>query len=279
MSGGSGPSDSTSDPPSGDIDRIVKFIESDLDFTTSFYNASYLRRRIDARMYRTEADDPGDYFQLLRSDPAEQDLLIDALSINVTSFFRNPEVWTQLRGILQKLSQETSNIVMWSAPCSDGREPYSLAMLALEDADIDEANLKILGTDISDDAISAARQGSYCSTSTTDIAKELSFLESHEEYVEKTGDEFTVKPNVRELVSFKSHDLINDPPPDTFDLILCRNLLIYIHAEYKEAIFETLDSAIVEGGYLVLGMSELLPRRFRARYDKMDGSSVVLQKK
>jgi chemotaxis protein methyltransferase CheR len=114
------------------FDELLAFVESSLSFATSSYNRSYLDRRISARMRRRDVEEYGVYQKLLRADGEEREALLNALSVNVTSFFRNPEVWEGLREIIAELN-EGRRTRIWSAACSDGREAYSAAMLALDD--------------------------------------------------------------------------------------------------------------------------------------------------
>jgi chemotaxis protein methyltransferase CheR len=196
----------------GAFEALLAYVEDELDFATSHYTDAYLDRRISARQRRTDADGYGEYHDVLREDPEEQAALLDALSINVTGFFRNPEMWERLRGVLRDLAAEHRRLRLWSAPCADGREPYSLAMLALDDPAIDARNVEITATDISEDALAAARRGVYETTATTDIAEELAPIDGAEQYVDRDDDCFEVRESVRDLVEFRRHDLINGEP-------------------------------------------------------------------
>ena len=246
---------------------LLGYIERELDFESGFYNDAYLDRRINARMRRTGHDEYRAYQRHLEGNPEEQDALLDSLSINVTGFFRNPEAWESLRDVLADLTDGHGSVRVWSAPCADGREPYSVAMLALDDDDIDARRVEVLGTDINADILAAARGGRYETTKTTDIAEELEPLSATDPYVDREGDAFTVRDRVREMVSFERHDLIRGEDKHEFDLVLCRNFLIYIDADYKVPIFETITGSLVDRGYLVIGMTETLPSEFRDTYD------------
>jgi chemotaxis protein methyltransferase CheR len=246
---------------------LLEYIERELDFESGFYNDAYLDRRVKARMRRTGTDDYRSYLRRLEDDPDEQDDLLDSLSINVTGFFRNPDAWESLRAVLRDLTAGGDRVRVWNAPCADGREPYSVAMLALDDEDIDARRLQILGTDINADILRVAREGRYETTKTTDIAEELAPLSSIDPYVERTGDAFAVRDRVRDLVEFERHDLIRGADKRDFDLVCCRNFLIYIDADYKVPIFDTITASLVDRGYLMIGMTETLPSEFRNRYD------------
>jgi chemotaxis protein methyltransferase CheR len=251
------------------FDELLEFVESSLSFATSSYNRSYLDRRISARMRRRDVEEYGAYQALLREDEEEREALLNALSVNVTSFFRNPEVWEGLREIIAELS-ESGRTRIWSAACSDGREAYSAAMLALDDDRIDDGRVEILGTDIKPEILRAARRGEYHASETNDLEEQLEPLADSERYVERDGDTYSVTDEVRDLVSFRRHDLVQEDPPRTFDLVVCRNLFIYINKGAKEAIFETLGSAVEPGGYLTIGMTETVPSSCRDRFEPVE---------
>jgi chemotaxis protein methyltransferase CheR len=260
------------------FDKLLAFIESEMAFESGFYNDAYLDRRITARMRRTDTDDYRTYRRLLERDDGEREQLLDSLSINVTGFFRNPEAWASLRPVLRDLTGSHRTVRIWSAPCADGREPYSLAMLALDDDEVDARRIEILGTDINDDILEVAREGTYETSQTTDIAEELEPLDDSEQYIDRQGDRFTVRDRVRDLVAFEQHDLIRGREKRDLDLVLCRNLLIYIDADYKTPIFETITGSLREGGYLMIGMTETLPSSFRERYEPVAKQHRIYQR-
>jgi len=249
------------------FEELLAFIERELDFESDFYNDAYLDRRITARMRRTNSEEYGEYQQLLTDNDEEQEALLDSLSINVTGFFRNPDAWEKLRLVLRELTADSRRVRIWSAPCADGREPYSVAMLALDDDEIRERRVDILGTDINAEILAAARAGVYETSQTSDIAEELEPLDDSARYVDRDDDRFTVRDNVKELVTFEQHDLIRGESKSEFDLVLCRNLLIYIDSSYKVPIFRTIRGSLRAGGYLMIGMTETLPTECRDDFE------------
>ncbi|MFC5366686.1 CheR family methyltransferase [Salinirubrum litoreum] len=258
--------------------RLLDYVEREIGFATSYYNDAYLDRRISARMRRTDCDDYAEYRERLRADPDEPALLLDSLNVNVTGFFRNPETWSAVVPILRALTEERQRATLWSVPCADGREPYTLSMLALDDADVAASRLSILASDIDPNALASARDGVYHTTRTTDIAAELDPLSTAGEYVTREGDEFRVTDRVQSLVEFSQHDLIQDRPPGEFDMVVCRNLFIYIDAQYKRPIFETLDEALRPGGYLVIGRTETVHRDFKETFESVDSERRIYRK-
>ena len=258
--------------------ELLEFIGAEMDFESGFYNDAYLDRRITARMRRTDIDSYREYQRRLERDDDERAALLDSLSINVTGFFRNPEAWESLRSVLRDLTDQHRRVNLWSAPCADGREPYSAAMLALDDPQVDDRSVSILGTDINEDILRAAREGTYETSHTTDIADELAPLDDYSEYIEREGDSFRIRKPVSDMVEFEQHDLIRGASKRDFDLVFCRNLLIYIDGEYKVPIFETIEESLREGGYLMIGMTETLPTACRDSFEAVDKQHRIYRK-
>jgi len=252
-----------------DFENLLSYIETETSFASSYYERSYLDRRISARMRRTDVEEYSEYHELLQESESEQEELLDTLSVNVTSFFRDEKVWAALEDVIEDLADRNRSIDIWSAACADGREPYSLAMLAL-DQGLPERSVDILGTDIDENALDRARQGVYTSTRTTDLDEQLSFLDTPSRYVEADGSQIAMKGVLKELVDFKRHDLITGDPKSGFDLVFCRNVCIYLDSEYKRPILETVSRSLADGGYLVLGQTETLPPDIKTEFDTVD---------
>jgi chemotaxis protein methyltransferase CheR len=262
-----------------ELSAVIGYIDDRMAFEPGSYNESYLDRRISARMRRTDCSGYDEYLDVLATSDGEQAALLDALSINVTSFFRNPEVWERLRDVLRELTAEKRTVRCWSAACADGREPYSIAMLARDDPEIRERSIDITATDIDAEILETARAGVYESTRTTDIESQLASLSSPAEHVDiDDGRSFSIRPSVKRMVSFEQHDLISGPRKRGYDLVLCRNLLIYIDRSYKEPIFETLTDALDDRGFLTIGKSETLPHSFRSRYEAYDRGAHIYRR-
>ena len=252
-----------------DFQDLLSYVERETEFATSYYDDAYLDRRISARMRRCDADSYAEYLDVLGEDDGERAELLDTLSVNVTEFFRDRKVWSGLEDVLTDHA-DGSGVSVWSAACADGREPYSLAMLAL-DAGLAPWQVDILATDIDRDALARARAGRYRSTRTADIRDQLDFLDEPMEYVERDGEHgFVVADHVRDLVTFERHDLITDDPKSGFDLVCCRNVCIYIDKQYKRPILDTVSASLRPDGHLVLGQTETLPSGVKERFEAAD---------
>ena len=183
-----------------------------------------------------------------------------------------------MRLVLRELTEDNRRVRIWSAPSADGREPYSAAMLAMDDDEITDRKIEITGTDINADILREARAGVYETSQTTDIADELEPLDDYSRYIEQDGDQFSVRDRVKEKVTFERHDLIRGDPKRDFDLVLCRNLLIYIDAEYKTPIFRTIRGSLREDGYLMIGMTETLPAECRDDFTPVHKQQRIYQR-
>jgi len=253
------------------FEALAAYVEDELGFATSHYNDSYLERRFTSRLRRTDTADYEEYLDLLVESDEEGQALLDALSINVTGFFRNPDVWEGIRERLRELFERRSVVRAWSAACADGREPYSLSMLAHDDARCDPERLRILASDINEKALDAAREGVYENTRTIDIGEQLEFLSNYHRFVERSGARFAVRQHVRAPIAFEKHDLINDGGVAECDLVICRNLFIYIDNEYKQPVLSTIAESMRPGGYLVIGKAETIPPALQSAFEVDDG--------
>ena len=256
--------------------RLLRDVERDLGFRTSSYNDAYLRRRVEARMRRRDVDAYGAYADVLEAEADEREALLDALSVNVTSFFRNPEVWAAVREVLRNVE---GHIRIWSAACSDGREAYSMAMLAFLDPAIDERRVEIVGTDIDREILRRARAGRYRRSGTDDPVDQLAAVEGAEQFVTVTEDAVTVDRRVRDRVTFRRHDLTDGDPAGEFDLVVCRNLFIYIEDHAKETMVSTLRAGLRPGGHLVIGLTETLPPAHRDGFEAVDRRRRVYRRR
>lgn len=232
-------------------------IAQERGFSCEAYKESVLRRRIAVRMRACGVADYVQYAAVLDSDRDEYERLLDALTINVSKFFRNRETWEAIdRDVLPRLLANGEVLRCWSAGCASGEEPYTLAMLVLERAGTDRAHkspARIDATDLDRVSLARAREGIF-SAATLDEAP-TALVQRY--FV--ASDHFQVVPAVRSLVEFRQHDILRDPPPQPpYDLILCRNVVIYFDRVSQDHIFGRFIDALRPGGVLILGKVEIL---------------------
>ena len=222
-----------------------------------------------------------EYARLLDQDGAEYDRLLDALTINVTKLFRN---WTVYEAIAEDVvpalwQLDTRTIRVWSAGCSSGEEPYSLAVLlhryATQHGLLSRiGNVEVLGTDIDRGSLEAAARGQFAESAFEEAPPEL-----RERYF-SPAPPFTVIPAVRTMVRFERRDLLDDAPRPAsgHHLIVCRNVLIYFDRDTQEKLLARFHDVLAPGGYLVLGKVETLLGPVRARFAAVDARERIFRR-
>lgn len=261
--------------------QLARQITRTSGFTLGAYKDKCVRRRIAVRMRACGVHTYDDYRALLDRRPGEYDRLRDALTINVTRFYRNAETWNLLRREVLPALLDTRlvDVRMWSAGCASGEESYTLAVLAAAHLDRagrgDElARLTIDATDIDRNSLERARGACYRADGLTQLPEDLGGP-----YFEAAGDERRVVDRVRRRVQVRSLDLSREPPLRTdYDLILCRNVVIYFDRPMQERLFQTFAGSLVPGGYLVLGKVETLFGAARDRLSLVDPRERVYRR-
>jgi chemotaxis methyl-accepting protein methylase len=264
----------------GDFLALTRKISHDRGFGCASYKEKCLRRRIAVRMRARGVHTYPDYAKLLDADQAEYDRLLDALTINVTKLFRNWDAYAALAAkvVPELWHRETPSIRVWSAGCSSGDEPYSLAILFHRYAAVNGmlaqlGRVSILGTDIDRQCLDAAERGQFDQADFSDTPDEL----RHRYF--SAAPPYAVAPAIRGITAFESRDLLSGgPPPGVFDLITCRNVLIYFDRETQEALFDTFYETLTPGGFLMLGKVETLLGQARARFAPVDARERIFRR-
>jgi chemotaxis protein methyltransferase CheR len=187
------------------------------------------------------------------SDPRIADRIIDLLVNQETSFFRDAPVFDMIADAIGRVEAQGRRARIWCAGCSTGQEPYSLAMLLAERDGAHRSLPEIVATDVSDAAISRGRDGRFTQF---EIQRGLP-VRRMINWFEADGDEWVARPELRRMVAFRRHNLVGEaPPPGRFDIVLCRNVMLYLASEPKAAIFANFAAALEPGGILALGAGE-----------------------
>jgi chemotaxis protein methyltransferase CheR len=208
------------------------------------------------RRIRTHADRRGvaslaEYLRLLGESAEELDSFLDRVTINVSQLWRNPRQWTVLeRDVLPELAAK-GRIRAWSAGSSYGAEAYTVASICR--LAIPTTKVEIKGTDIDRRMVARAREGVFTADDARDAPPELL-----NRFFDRTEDgRWAAKPEIKRLVSFEAGDLLKvDPLPGSFDLVLCRNTVIYFQEEVRDALHARLACSLRPGGYLIVGATE-----------------------
>lgn len=260
---------------------LARQITKTSGFSLGAYKDKCIRRRIAVRMRACGVHTYDDYRALLERSPNEYDRLRDALTINVTRFYRNAETWNLLRRdvLPRMLDSRRAEIRVWSAGCASGEEPYTLAVLAADHLDRAGrgdglARLTIDATDIDQASLDRARAACYRSEGLTELPDDLAGP-----YFETVGTERRVIDRVRRRVRVHQLDLSREAPLRIdYDLILCRNVVIYFDRYMQERLFQIFVDSLVPGGYLVLGKVETLFGPARDRLSLVDPRERVYRR-
>ena len=261
---------------------LTEKISRERGFGCASYKERCLRRRIAVRMRARGVHSYADYARLLDADTAEYERLLDALTINVTKLFRNWETYEAIeRVVVPELWQRPDPALrVWSAGCSSGEEPYSLAILFHRHAArVGESarlagRLEVLGSDIDRGVLAQAERGVFPPAAFADTPPEL-----QERWFRREGSGFAVASEIRPLVRFERRDLINEAAPrGGLHLITCRNVIIYFDRATQEALFERFHAALAPGGFLVLGKVETLLGHARTLFATVEPRERIFRK-
>lgn len=216
----------------------------------SLYKEVQMKRRLTSLRDKKGFTDFSSYFKALISDKELMDEFLDKMTINVSEFYRNSTRWNVLENkILPNLLKKNKKIKIWSAACSTGDEPYTLAMMLSQYVDL--ANVSILATDLDDKILERAKKGIYTERALNEVPPKLK-----EQFFTKDGSLYVIDEKVKKAITFKKHNLLSDPYPSNFDLIVCRNVLIYFTEEAKSIIYNKFNQSLVDQGVFFVGSTE-----------------------
>jgi chemotaxis protein methyltransferase CheR len=239
---------------------LLEKVERECGFSCASYKHSCLRRRIRTRMRVRECATYEAYMALLDREPRELGRLVDALTINVTRFFRNRYVWDAIATLVVPglWGRELPEVRAWSAGCASGEEAFSLAMLFHRHAAVNGmlaqiGRVTVTGTDVDAHVLVEAGQASYSEADLEEVPIEL-----RDRYFSATAP-FQPAPGLRRMVRYQKHDLLTDHGSmGTQHVIICRNVLIYFERTVQEQLIQRFRDSLEPGGYLILGKVESL---------------------
>ncbi len=270
------------------LKSILNLLEEQRGFDFSGYRNTMLERRIQKRIFASKCEDIDEYHEYLKIHSDELDMLIDVFTINVSRFFRNSLPWEYIRKIMipdlfyTKSTHSDTNIRIWSAGCSFGEEAYSSAIIFNELFLQEKTSytLNIFATDIDKKALKRANQGIYSFDSVKKVKYGI-----YKKYFTRENDKYILAPEIKKMVQFSFYDLLDkkhSAPPDSiyggFDIVFCRNVLIYFNLDYQKIIFNKLYNSLNPNGYLVLGEAEVPLAKFAHKFRKVNGYCKIYRK-
>ena len=269
---------------------ILNLLKEQRGFDFTGYRSAMLERRIQKRIYASKSEDLADYFEYLKLNTSELDHLVDVFTINVSRFFRNSLTFEYISKMILpevlnaklKIKTKGNNLRVWSAGCSFGEEPYSMAILLNEYFRKEDVSLplNIFATDIDKKALKRAVSGIFDEKRINKVKHGIL-----ERYFTQDESTFNLNPDLKKMVRFSFHDILDKThivPSDSiyggFDIVLCRNVLIYFNPEKQKIIFDKLYRSLNPDGYLVLGEAETPVERFKQKFKQVNKCCKIYKK-
>lgn len=265
-----------------DLSDLVLLVRSKLGLDLTKYRPQTIRRRVSHRMSVLGVENLNDYMMHLTNTPNEINHLLETVTVHVTGFFRDRDVFDTLfkeifRDLLEeKLSQGHKIVRVWSAGCSTGEEAYSIAIMLLKLVNDNKFSIKVevFGTDISEESCRTARAGIYPAQRIEDVPVTL-----RRRFFTAEGAEYKVAPVLRRCVKFMTHDLFSEPPYSMLDLVVCRNVLIHFENTARHHVMKNFHSSLNNRGLILLGKSEALAGSNRDLFELVDPRNKIYRKR
>ncbi len=250
--------------------------EKFLDVTQ--YKENYLKRRLAVRMRALNAHTYTDYLAVMEKNKNELNILLDKLTINVTQFFRDPEVFVELENVIlpELLAGGKTDLRVWSAGCSSGEEPYSIAISIEETAErlgLKNLRYEIYATDLDDEILRRALEGKYEGRTLDNIAESRK-----RKYFDFDGKKYSVTQRIRKNILFFKHNLMEPYKKDFFNLVFCRNVIIYFTRELQKTVLQHYYDSMKEGAVLYLGKTETMLMEHRNNFECINIKERIFRK-
>ncbi|MCR5586015.1 MAG: protein-glutamate O-methyltransferase CheR [Lachnospiraceae bacterium] len=241
---------------SKDYEEFKKSVEQYVGIDLNFYKEQQMKRRIESMVKKFKCTSYSDFFNLISSNLKVRDEFCSYLTINVTEFYRNPSQWKIFdeRIVPYLLKNFGKELNIWSAACATGEEPYTIAMILSKY--VPNQIIHIYATDIDQSVLDKAKEGVYDESAVKSLPPNLV-----SSFFAKTPDrKYRVVDSIKKCVKFEKHDLLKDPYPEKMNLIVCRNVMIYMTAEGKEILYNGFNKALVNNGMFFIGSTENILR-------------------
>jgi len=233
-----------------DYENFISNIKRKTGIDLSLYKEAQMKRRLTSLYEKKGFPSFQEFFQALSADKVLLNEFLDRMTINVSEFYRNAKRWEVLeKKILPQLLAANKRLSIWSAACSTGEEPYTIAMILSKFMPLSQ--VKILATDIDDNAIARAKIGMYPERSLNEVPPEMK-----KRFFKQDGDLYKVADEIKNTVTFRKQNLLADPYGGPYDLIVCRNVLIYFTEEAKDSLYRKFSHALNPNGIFFVGSTE-----------------------
>ncbi|WP_338023171.1 protein-glutamate O-methyltransferase CheR [Bacillus ectoiniformans] len=233
-----------------DYQEFVQSIKRKTGIDLALYKEAQMKRRLTSLYQKKNYRSFKDFFTAMERNSDLLNEFLDRMTINVSEFYRNARRWEVLeKKIFPRLLSSNKKLKIWSAACSTGEEPYTIAMVLSNHLPLSQ--ISITATDLDTNAIQKAKIGVYAERSLAEVPDAIK-----SKYFKKEGQFYKVADEVKRTVSFRQQNLLADPFESNYDLIICRNVMIYFTEEAKDKLYHKFNAALRPGGVLFVGSTE-----------------------
>lgn len=247
-----------------EYEQFIKNIKGKTRIDLSLYKEAQMKRRLISLYEKRGFSNFTEFFEEIDRNGDMYYEFLDRMTINVSEFYRNYKRWQVLEEkILPGLLERSSNLKVWSAACSTGEEPYTLAMILSKLMPL--SKVKVLATDIDENVIARAKLGIYPERSLHEVPEDMK-----KKYFKREGSNYIVNDEIKKTVQFKKQNLLSDTFDSNFDLIVCRNVLIYFTEEAKETLYMKFSHSLKKQGVFFVGSTEQIFNADRFSFTSAD---------
>ncbi|WP_071459967.1 CheR family methyltransferase [Bacillus massilinigeriensis] len=246
-----------------DYEQFIGKVYRKTGVNLAFYKEAQMKRRLTSLYEKKGFTSFSEYFQAIDCDPVLLHEFLDRITINVSEFYRNANRWNILENRILPEILRGSSLKIWSAACSTGEEPYTLSMVLSQYLPLNQFTID--ATDIDRNALEKAKLGVYTDRALKELPE--SMLKKH---FAKEGMHYKLSPDIAKRVQFKQHNLLEDRFEKGYDLIVCRNVLIYFTEVAKEELYHKFSGSLKKGGMLFVGSTEQIFNPGRYGFEAAD---------
>lgn len=233
-----------------DYEQFIEGIKRKTGIDLALYKEAQMKRRLTSLYVKKGYKNFVEFLHALEKDRDLMNEFLDRMTINVSEFYRNRKRWDVLQDkIFPLLLKTNKRLKIWSAACSTGEEPYSIAMVLSNHVPLSQ--IRIFATDLDENVIQKAKLGLYPDRSLAEVPANMK-----QKYFDQEGQYFKIKDEIKNTVTFRKHNLLKDSYDSNYDLIVCRNVMIYFTEEAKDQIYHKFSKALRPGGILFVGSTE-----------------------
>lgn len=246
-------------------DEFTQNIKKITGIDLLLYKEGQMKRRLTSLYEKRGYHSFREYFHAIQSNKEVLNEFLDRMTINVSEFYRNGKRWEVLeKKIIPNLLSSTKKLKIWSAACSTGEEPYTIAMILSKFMPLSQ--ISILATDIDENVIARAKLGMYPERSLAEVPEDM----KKKYFKQENGGFYTVADEIKRTVTFKKHNLLGDTFDSGYDLIVCRNVLIYFTEDAKNILYEKFSNALKKDGVFFVGSTEQIFNPIKYRLETID---------